>query len=442
MLIRAFSVAVLVAWSVAAQAQSSPPVPMLEGPVPEAGAMHAGLGPLAPGSAPADFGYVTEEYFVSGTANDLAYRTRILVRRPEPAERFSGIVVAEAMHANGFATTFEAARKSIMMRGHVHIEIAAQQINIATLKGANPARYASLGIASADQASEIMAQVGRLVKYNLRGGPLAPLAVRRLILAGSTQASVVLRVYQAQKHFQARMPDGGAIVDGYLAIGTPGAEKMMVVDVPTVHMPTMTEVNGGGRTGGAAFERDDSDAAANRYRLYEVAGMAQANSRDAAAFTPNPCSLPVSDFPWGAMAAMGLNHLVDWVDRAIVPPHAQRLQFDDDTANDGSRLGLDRHGNVTGGVRNTYVDVPVAQYGVPNAGATQAADPACSLAGWRVAYDAETLQQLYRNHAAYAGRVNRRLIELMREGWVLPEYAEDVRADAQRVEIPVPGREK
>jgi hypothetical protein len=440
MLIRAFPVAVLLAWSAAAQAQAA--VPMVEGPVAEGGAMHAGLGPLAPGSAPADFGYATEEYFVSGTANDLAYRTRILVRRPEPAERFSGIVVAEPMHANGFASTFEAARKSIMMRGHLHLEIAAQQINIATLKGANPVRYASLGIPSDEQASEIIAQVGRLVKSNLRDGPLAPLAVRRLILAGSAQASVVLRAYQAQKHFQARMPDGGAIVDGYLAVSTPGAAKMMVVDVPTVHMPTMTEVNGGGRTGGAPFERDDSDAPANRYRLYEVAGMAHANSRGAAAFMPNPCTLAVSDFPWGAMAAMGLNHLVDWVDRAIVPPHAQRLQFDDDTANDGSRLGLDRNGNVKGGVRNTYVDVPVAQYGLPNAGATQAADPGCSLAGWRVAYDAETLQQLYRNQAAYAGRVNRRLIELMREGWVLPEYAEDVRADAQQIEIPGSGREK
>ena len=57
---------------------------------------------------------------------------------------------------------------------------------------------------------------------------------------------MVLRAYQAQKHFQQRMPDGGAIVDGYLAIGTPGAAAMMVVDVPTVHMPTVTEVNAGG----------------------------------------------------------------------------------------------------------------------------------------------------------------------------------------------------
>jgi hypothetical protein len=203
-------------------------------------------------------------------------------------------------------------------------------------------------------------------------------------------------------------------------------------------MPTVTEVNAGGRQAGAPFEREDSDAPANRYRLYEVAGMAHANSRDAAAFMPSPCILPASDFPWGAMVAMGLNHLVDWVDRGTVPPHAPRLQFDNNTANDGSRLALDPNGNVKGGVRNTYVDVPVAQYGVPNAGATQAAELQCGLAGWRVAYDAETLTQLYRSRAAYVARVNRRLVELMREGWMLPEYAEDVRADAQQIEIPGP----
>jgi len=36
--------------------------------------------------------------------------------------------------------------------------------------------------------------------------------------------------------------------------------------------------------------------------------------------------------------------------------------------------------------------------------------------------------------------VNRRLMELAREGWMLPEYAEDVRADAQAIDITPPGK--
>jgi len=235
------------------------------------------------------------------------------------------------------------------------------------------------------------------------------------------------------------MPDGSAIVDGYLATSTLGGAPMMIVDVPTVHMPTMTEVNSAG-AGGPTFRRPDSDDPVNRYRLFEVAGMAHANSRDTVAYVPNPCTLPVSDFPWGATAAMGLQHLIAWADQGIVPPHAPPLEFDGNTANDGSRLALDEFGNVKGGVRNPYVDVPVAQYGVPNAGATPAANFNCSIAGWRLPYAAAALADLYKNHGSYISQVNRRLMELVREGWILPEYTEDIRSDALAIDIPPPGK--
>jgi hypothetical protein len=421
---RAAAAAFLFAFLLTAQAQFSvPPIPAVEGPISEGGAMWTGLRPLAPGTGPEDFGYVTEEFFVSGIANGMSYKTRILVRRPEPAERFSGIVVAESMHSNGFAVTFEPARKSLLLRGHVHVEIAAQQGNVNnTLKGFNPQRYASLSIPSGQQASEIIAQVGVLLKSNP--------ANRRLILQGTSQASGVLRTYQAQKHFQARGADGSPIVDGYLATSTLGSAPMMVVDVPTVHMPTMTEVNSGAPSG-ALFRRADSDEPGNRYRLYEVAGMPHANGRDT---LPLECALPVSDFPWGAMAAMGLHHLVRWVDQGIVPPRATPLEIDNELA-DGSRLALDASGNVRGGVRNTYVDVPAAVYGVPNAPSNVFL---CSIAGWRVPYTEDTLRDLYGNKGGYISRLNRRLMELVREGWMLPEYTDDVRTDAHASQIPSP----
>jgi hypothetical protein len=432
--------ALLLAGAATAYAQVVPPMPAFEGPITEGGEMYPGLRPEAPGTTPADFGYATDEYFVSGTANGQPYKTRILVRHPMPPERFSGIVVTESMHSNGFAVTFEPARKYFFMRGHVHVEIAAQQSNVnTTLKGFNPVRYALLSIPSGAQTSEIIAQVGLLIKSNLSNGPLAPLSARRLFMEGTSQASAVLRTYQQQKHFQARMPDGSSIMDGYLATSTLGNAPMMVVDVPTVHMPTMTEVNSGAPSG-AAFRRADSDEPANRYRLYEVAGMAHANSRETPTYVPNPCTLPVSDFPWGGMAAMGLNHLIAWADQGVVPPHAARLEFDNDTTNDGSRLSLDANGNAMGGVRNTYVDVPAAAYGVPNAGATPGAQFNCSIAGWRLAYEAQTLNGLYKNKGSYISAVNRRLMELVREGWMPPEYAEDVRADAQAIDITPPGQ--
>ncbi len=398
--------------------------------------MYQGLRPLAPGTAPDDFGYATEEYFVWGTAEGQPYRTRILVRRPRPAQRFSGIVILEAMHSNGYAVTFEAARKSILMRGHVQVEVAAQKTNVdVTLKAFNPVRYASLSIASSAQTSEILAQVAYLLKSDLSGGPLASLSVRHLVLVGASQSSVVLRAFEAQKHFQERMPDASPLVDGYLAASTLGPTPMMKVDVPTIHMPTMTEATAWA-AGGERYRRADSDEPGSQYRLYEVAGMAHADSRDVVAYSPNPCTLPVSHFPWGAMVAMGLDALVEWVDHGVTPPHAPPLEVDNDAANDGSVLALDENGNAKGGVRTPYVDVPVAAYGVPNAGATPAADFACSIAGWRIGYDAQTLYDLYRNHGAYVSRFDRRLLQVMRDGWILPEYAEDVRGDARAIFIP------
>jgi hypothetical protein len=440
---KALVVSALLAVSSAVHAQFVvPPVPAFQGPITEGGDMYPGLRAEAPGTTAADFGYATDEYFVSGTANGQPYKTRILVRHPLPAERFSGIVVSESMHSNGFAVTFEPARKYFFMRGHVHVEIAAQQSNITTLKNFNPVRYAEMSIPLGSQTSAIIAQVGVLVKSNLSNGPLAPLSVRRLFLEGTSQASQVLRTYQAQRHFQERMADGSAIMDGYFATSTlgnaPATAPMMVVDVPTVHMPTMTEANTALVVNGVInYRRPDSDDPANRYRLYEVAGMAHANSRDTPTYVPNPCAMPVSDFPWGAMAAMGLHHLIRWVDHGTVPPHAAPLEFDNNAANDGSPLALDANGNVKGGVRNTYVDVPVAMYGVPNAPNSMP----CNIAGWRVPFSEETLRDdlRYKNKGSYISAINRRLMELVREGWMLPEYADDVRADAQAVDIPPPG---
>ena len=61
-----------------------------------------------------DFPYLTEEYFVSGTAAGAPYQTRIIVRRPSDPKAFSGTVVAEAQHAGGRSLIFEWSRVSVL----------------------------------------------------------------------------------------------------------------------------------------------------------------------------------------------------------------------------------------------------------------------------------------------------------------------------------------
>ncbi|HYS76459.1 MAG TPA: alpha/beta hydrolase domain-containing protein [Burkholderiales bacterium] len=146
------SAVTLTAWLPTAYA-AVPDIPTVEGPITGPGEMQPGIRPGPGGTNLEDFGYVTDEYFVSGMVTSgtatPAYKTRILVRRPDPAERFSGMVVSEVMHSNGFAVTFAPARKSVMLRGHVQVEIAGQQSNVnVTIKPFNPDRYASLGTRS------------------------------------------------------------------------------------------------------------------------------------------------------------------------------------------------------------------------------------------------------------------------------------------------------
>jgi hypothetical protein len=412
---------------------ATPPVPAISGPVAGPGRMY----PDPPVSVTPDavkvedFPYVTEEYFVSGTIAAAPYATRIVVRRPRNAGAFSGTVVAEALHAGGRSLVFEWSRQSILTRNHMFVEIVHSGGNVNLLKTFNAERYASLNIAMG-QTNDVIAQVGRLIKS--KTGPFAAYDVRRTTLMGTSASSGTVRTYLAA-HPTLRMPDGGPIFDGFLLTSTNGNTPLPVVDVPMIQMPTQTEVVTWAEQG-IKYRRPDSDEPGNRFRLYEVAGMPHNNSRDNPGFQNDPCTLPVTDFPAGAFTALGLNHLIEWIGNGKTPPHASPIAVDQDPKNDGSHLALDEHGNATGGIRNVWVDVPIATYGVFGKGKTQQQDRLCQLAGTKVPLAAEVLRKLYRSNADYTARVEQRLKQFIADGWFLSEYADMARADAKNVVIP------
>ncbi|HEV8395815.1 MAG TPA: alpha/beta hydrolase domain-containing protein [Vicinamibacterales bacterium] len=416
-----------------ATASNVPPVPAISGPVSGPARMYPDPPvSVVPGSPQVeDFPYLAEEYFVTGTANDAPYTTRIILRRPKDPSRFSGTVAAEALHAGGRSLIFEWSRVSILTRRHLFVEIVHSPANIALLKAFNAERYAALAIAPG-QTNEILAQVGRLVKSG--AAPLAGYAIRQMTLMGTSASSGTVRNY-FPAHAARRLPNGGPIFDGFLVTSTNGNEPLPIVDVPIVQMPTQTEVTTWAEAG-IKYRRPDSDAPGNRYRLYEVAGMPHNNSRENPGFLNDPCTLPVTDFPAGAFTALGLNYLVDWIAKGAAPPHAPPIEVDQNPAGDGSFLALDEFGNAKGGIRNVYVDVPVAANGVMGKGKTTAQDRLCLLAGTKVPLKPEILQRLYKGKDDYVAKVDRRLKELVNAGWFLEEYADAVRADARKVVLP------
>jgi hypothetical protein len=412
---------------------AAPPVPTVSATVSGPGAMYPNpaISLTAGAEKVEDFPYVTEEHFVSGAANGAPFTTRIIVRRPADASVFSGVVVAEALHAGGRSLIFEWSRVSILTRHHIFVEIVHSPANIGLLKAFNPERYDGLSI-SPGQTNEIIAQVGRLLKSGT--GPFGSYRVRFATLMGTSASSGTVRTY-LEAHGNLRMPDGGPIFDGFLLTSTNGNTPLPVVDVPMIQMPTQTEVTTWAEMG-IAYRRPDSDAPGNRFRLYEVAGMPHNNSRDSPAFANDPCTLPVTDFPAGAFTALALNYLVDWIAAGKTPPHAPPISVDQDKANDGSFLALDEYGNAKGGIRNVWVDVPVASYGVFGKGRTTATDRLCLLAGTKVPLPDVTLKTLYPSREQYQRRVSQRLDELIKAGWFLPEYADLVRSDLKTTVIP------
>jgi hypothetical protein len=410
-----------------------PPTPSISAPVTGPARMYPDPAiSVVPGAPQVeDFPYLTEEYFVTGKANDAPYTTRIIVRRPRDASQFSGTVVAEALHAGGRSLVFEWSRVSILTRRHLFVEIVHSPANIALLKNFNAERYAPLAIAPG-QTNEILAQVGVLVKSG--AAPFASYAIRRTTLMGTSASSGTVRNYFAT-HAARRLPESRPIFDGFLLTSTNGNEPLPIVDVPIVQMPTQTEVATWAEAG-VKYRRPDSDAPANRFRLYEVAGMPHNNSRENPGFQNDPCTLPVTDFPAGAFTALGLHYLVEWIANGKTPPHAPPIEVDQNSANDGSPLALDEFGNAKGGIRNVFVDVPVATSGVRGKGKTEAQDRLCLLAGTKVPLKAEQLRKLYTSKDDYVAKVDRRLKELVDAGWFLPEYADAVRADARKVAFP------
>ena len=111
-------------------------------------------------------GYVEEEYFFSGAANvydwpangpavvrtaNAPYTTRVLVRRPIDARRFSGTVVVEMLNPSnrmdlniGWAISHEHWTR----KGDAWVGITAKPISVVALKSFNPERYAPLAWAN------------------------------------------------------------------------------------------------------------------------------------------------------------------------------------------------------------------------------------------------------------------------------------------------------
>jgi Alpha/beta hydrolase domain len=390
----------------------------------------------------AKFGYEVKEYFISGAT----YKTRIVIRKPKDNAKFNGLILAESMHPSGNPWVFHFTQTYAMTAGVIGLEVLTS--TPAGLAAANGARYKDLVVPDG-AANDILAQVGALIKSDRKDNPLSGLAVRKMILAGSSASAAVAQNYLTNAHMAQRLAGMKPIYDGFMPTSANGQIPML--DVPTILVPTMRETFAGGGT-----TQPDNE----RLRVYEFAGMAHIDSRVAGGYYPDPCKYPISRYPMGAEMSVALDKLFAWVDKGVAPPHADRFYVDFNPDNKpkldrdkGSLLALDEFGNVRGGIRNTYVDVPAKSFHVPNEGAEprianpnhfiaarriNGQDPdaqLCGLGNFEVELTKDQLKKLYKKPGDYYNKVARRFDELVKEGWALPVYREMVLAEAAGVKF-------
>ena len=92
----------------------------------------------------------------------------------------------------------------------------------------------------------------------------------------------------------------------------------------------------------------------------------------------------------------------------------------------------DTAGNVTGGVRNHYVDVPIARLSGEGQPPT---DNFCNLFGTTELFDEAQLAQLYPDKKSYIDAIDQSVDESVEKGFLRPKDAELIKAQARTSNI-------
>jgi hypothetical protein len=424
--------------------------------------------------------YEEVECLASGEVDGHPYTTALFVRLPRDRRRFTGIVIAEPLHMLGIGPIWMYTDDYIMRSGHGWVMIGSQKAAVdAHVKTFDPQRYAPLDIYAepappgsppparggvpvrdpeAMQAymehmrrinaasNAILAQAGAAIASE--SGPFFGLGVRHVILAGHSQTGGVVIDYLLNGHDANRHADGSPVYHGLFPTGATGLSPaggasvtLGPCDVPIVHVLSDGDISDPNRPGreGRSYRRTDSDEPGDRYRLYELAGVAHMGTRYAPMNEPGMWQL--SDFGGsiGADDRMNgiahhelframLDHLVQWVDKGTPPPRADRIEVGDD-----GYFAKDEHGNSKGGVRCVQVDVPTATY-YSNPRSPDGT-PAFGVVGTEVPFPREKLRKLYKDQFDYADRFNRRLNDLIAQRWFLDSDADEFRSEADKARV-------
>jgi hypothetical protein len=437
-------------------------------------------GPGAPlnalGAQQASAGQVEQEFRVSGLAAryrmpDSAaeavcidtghpYSTRLLVRRPADAARFSGTVVVEWLNVSAgqdLDFVYAATRELIVRAGHAWVGVSAQRVGVECLVAWNPQRYAGLSVAAPldDPASnepldpaqaftgaaggdvlcwDIYSQVAMLLRHNAPALGLSN--VEQVLAVGESQSA-----FRLSRYFNAIQPALG-LYDGFLLYDRGGPHALRD-DVPAKLISMGSEFfaeYAGTPPPDSGNQRWWDLAGASHVSLAEMAdyidpqvrrdGVQQLTGRAASlsevmAQGADPAAPPLwSRVPNADLMKAALQALTRWIAQGVAPPAAPRLQLDRQGA--PARLLRDGDGRCMGGVRFAAYEAPTAA----NVGVT---DGPPRLAGHHRDFTPEEMTRRYGSEDRYLSLVTAAVQANLAQGFLLPEEADRVVNEARQV---------
>jgi Alpha/beta hydrolase domain len=303
----------------------------------------------------------------------------------------------------------------------------------------------------------MLGQLGLLLKSEQRSAILPGFAKPHVFMTGFSQSAIYIRTFVAGFHDRFRTADGRPVYNGYLAIVGPAMirinqcardielddrfQKLTPTDVPFISISSEGEM-------WQARHTRQPDAFTRRGGIvsYEVAGSSHSAAdipgkpMDTLMFAPIPDMMkagaqlggvtgaPIlipagakpNDLTWAPLVRGAYRNLTLWARNGVKPPQAPGITLDAKL-----EIARDADGNALGGLRMSYIDVPVASHtGYLAAGGMG------GVTGAKRPFTSEKLSALYPDQATYAAKFAAATDQLLAGRWILPEDAEAMKAAA------------
>lgn len=419
------------------------------------------------------------------------YTTRILVRMPADRGRFSGNVIVEVLNpSNAFDLNIGWAmmNREIVANGDAWVGITGKPISIDALKNFDPVRYGSLSMANplplSDPANcanpvgsvtppsrstedglvwDMFTQVGAWVRSTAASnpflypsnGPAGVSPIKHLYGFGYSQTGGFMFDYINAIQPLVVAADGKPMFDGYIVAVASGQFVGLVpinqceptpastsdpryqfqnAGTPIIHVMSQSDY-----LYGVSLRRPDGNVYPDLYRHYEMSGAAHATP-DELFYSAAPADIvkagravpamscnegPRSRFPSHIFFDAFLQNLEAWVQDGVAPPPGQVINV----AN--GQPVLDAFGNVTGGLRSPFLDVPTSTWYASSTGGGF-----CFIVGHEVPFTEAQLLALYPSHGVYVNKVARDVNGLVRDRFVTRSDGTDLVTAAAQAQVP------